>query len=139
MIEKMIVKKVEGDKVVVSKKRESSCGNCPAKNLCTSNEEEVLLVLKRGDMELLAGDEVLVDIPGMSPAKVAVVAYIVPLSIFLSLLLIGNRLLFLNEPQSLLFGLSGVFLYYAIFGSVHRKREREPFIVKKLQRQEGWF
>lgn len=131
-MERMTVRKLEGDKVVVSKKRESACGECPAKNLCTSSEEEISLVLDRRGLELSVGDEVLVEIQGASPTRVAVIAYLVPLLVFLSLLLVGSRLLSLSELYSLLLGLSGVFLYYATFGLFHRKKRREPFIVKKL-------
>jgi len=131
-MERMTVRKLEGDKVVVSKKRESACEKCPAKNLCTSSEEEISLVLDRKGLELSVGDEVLVEIQGTSPTRVAVIAYLVPLLVFLSLLLVGSRLLSLSELYSLLLGLSGVFLYYATFGLFHRKKRREPFIVKKL-------
>jgi len=113
-IEKMVVIDVKEKSVIVGKKRDTLCGHCSLKNVCTAVDEDIRIEIDYEDGDLKEGDIVLVESPRTGPLEISVKVYLIPLILFVSGIIFGNSVLKLKDVYSFLLGISSVLIYYTL-------------------------
>jgi len=108
----MVVIDVKEKSVVVGKKRDTLCGHCSLKNVCTMTNGDIKIEISYENGDLKKGDVVLVESPGTGPLEISVKVYLIPLILFVSGIILGNSVLKLKDIYSFLLGISSVMIYY---------------------------
>ena len=110
-----LVEKVEGDKATVRILSVSACSTCKAKGACSITEmkEKLVEVHLKAHQEVKTGDNVNVAMGQKQGDKAVVLAYALPIIIFIGLLLLATNLQ-RSELVAGLTALGGVALYFLI-------------------------
>ncbi len=110
-----IVAEVTHDKVVVEIMASTACDGCHAKSVCGSSNDKTrrIPVVRHHNEGFQIGDKVNVMITQSMGLKAVVIAYIIPCSILL-ILLLTLPILMKNELACGLIALGSVALYYLV-------------------------
>lgn len=118
-----IIERIEGTKVTVKIVQHSACHECKAKSMCSSSEskEKLVEVFDARATDRRVGDEVIVC-GALSMGKTAVrLAFMYPLVIIITWLLLSIGLLKMTEPFACLLLLFILGVYFMI---LHHFREK---------------
>ena len=132
MTEKARVLSVDGDMVTVGCLA-SACAGCHSKDSCSVKEQEYEAVNKKG-LDLSPGDMVEIYLPPLKTIGSAFSVMIVPLVLFISGFLFGNRILKIqSEGMNVLIGLAGLASGFAgnLLVSKRLKKNSYPLIVSR--------
>ncbi len=115
----MRVVRVEGEYAYLSKIDEDfSCHSCALKNVC--NRTDATVKALKGNLDLIVGDEVIVELPSNVSTKASILFYTIPLLIFLAVLIVAKTLK-LSDIGSFIAGISAMGIYYALLKFKDRK------------------
>ncbi len=121
----------------LEKKRNTACGHCPSKDNCYTSKigDKIININAKSNIDNLnEGDLVLIEIPNVSPTKVSMLLYGIPLIIFIGLLLLLSSI-GVSEGYAAIFSVIPMILFY--FGlNIYDKKNKEklkPIIVEKLE------
>lgn len=111
---KGVIRSISNECITIAIKAESACGGCHAKTICGLSEvsEKLVNVRQHDYKNLHIGDTVLVSMDSSLGTKAVLLAYIIPLFILISSLLIC--LLFANELIAATVAILVVFCYFWI-------------------------
>ena len=112
--------KVKPGMVRVAFCRPDACAKCGA---CEGGKKETVLWLK-GTASV--GDTAVVDIPERILFKASVIAYLLPLVLFLGGLLLGNLFFPESETAQILCAFGGVLTAAAVIFITEKKRKNDP-------------
>jgi sigma-E factor negative regulatory protein RseC len=127
-----LVEKVDGDKATVRILSVSACSSCKSKGACSISEmkEKLVEVHIKDNQEVKEGDNVNVAIAQKQGDKAVVLAYAIPIIVFIGLLLLVSTL----NASELVAGLSaigGVGVYFLILHLFKNKIEDQfMFYIK---------
>ena len=127
-----LVEKVEGDKATVRILSVSACSACKAKGACSMSEmkEKLVEVRLKDHQEVKTGDSVNVAIGQKQGDKAVVLAYALPILVFIGLLLLASTM-HANELMAGLVALGGVGIYFLILHLFKSKIESQfMFYIK---------
>ena len=142
MQEQAIVVEVNGREVAVETERQSTCGQCSAKNGCGSallgkyfNRNKQQLVVET-DLSLAVGDKILLGLNENALLRGSFIVYAIPLLMMLLLPLVVSQF-DLSEFVSILsavVGFSAGIIYVKYFSIVARSEEEfSPVVLKRLE------
>lgn len=133
---------VDGDEVWVETRQQSGCGSCAAKSTCgngmiakfaAGKPNHIRLVTER---EVKVGDQVVLGIPENTLVKSAMLAYGLPLLLFIFVAGLADGWGNLSEPAVIAFGLAGLlagFMLVRIISSGRRGNNAfQPVILEIL-------
>ena len=127
-----LVEKVDGDKATVRILSVSACSSCKSKGACSISEmkEKLVEVHIKDNQEVKKGDNVNVAIAQKQGDKAVVLAYAIPIIVFLGLLLLVSKLN-AGEVVAGLSALGGVGVYFLILHLFKSKIEGQfMFYIK---------
>ncbi len=109
------VVEVSHDKVIVEIQASTACDGCHAKSVCGSSNDKTrrIPVVRRGNEDFHIGDTVNVMITQSMGMKAVVIAYIIPCSILL-ILLLTLPIVMKNELACGMVALGAMAVYYLV-------------------------
>ncbi|MDP4290027.1 MAG: SoxR reducing system RseC family protein [Bacteroidota bacterium] len=118
------MEKVEGDKATVRITSFSACSACKSKEFCTMSEmkEKFVEVQLKENQEVKDGDNVNVVIAQKQGDMAVILAYAIPIIIFIGLL-IGATALHTSELMAGIIALAGIGAYFLILRLFKNKIE----------------
>lgn len=127
-----LIENVEGDKATVRILSVSACSACKAKGACSMSEmkEKLVEVHLKDHQDVKTGDSVNVAIGQKQGDKAVVLAYALPIIVFIGLLLFASNM-HASELLAGLVALGGVGLYFLILHLFKSKIEGQfMFYIK---------
>jgi len=127
-----LVEKVEGDKATVRILSVSACSACKSKGACSISDmkEKLIEVHLKEDQDVKTGDNVNVAIAQKQGDKAVVLAYAIPILVFIGVLVLFTQL----KASELLAGgaaIGGVGLYFLVLRLFKSKIENQfMFYIK---------
>ena len=112
----------------------SACAACKAKAMCASAEsaEKEMTVVLLGDEQWAVGNEVEVMVQQKMGWKAVVLAYLLPFSVMLAVMFIGNAIWAVREEILGTVALCAMALYYLVLGMFKDKLQKEfSFTARK--------
>lgn len=127
---------VDGRKVWIETLQQTSCGSCSAKSTCGQGLMNQMgkphHICLTAEQELHVGDQVLLGIPENTLLQSAMLAYGLPLMLFVLLAALADSLLNASEPIVILAGLLGLcvgFIAVRRIASGRRGAHMQPIIL----------
>lgn len=126
------VEKVEGDKATVRILSVSACSSCKSKGACSMSEmkEKMVEVHLKKNQDIHIGDNVNVAIKQKQGDKAVVLAYAIPILIFMAILIVLTQL----KTSELVAGgaaLGGIGIYFIVLRLLKSKIENQfMFYIK---------
>ena len=128
-----VVRAVSGENIEVEITISSACSECHAKSICmpSDHKQETVTAKSLYGEHFEVGDKVNLVLKSSAGRKAVVIAYLLPLIVFM-VALFGSYILFHNELASVLICLTFVVLYFIVLKRKSKKIEGEfEFFVKK--------
>ncbi|AKI97931.1 SoxR reducing system RseC family protein [Kosmotoga pacifica] len=135
MREFAVVKDIKEDYVLLRKDRAEACASCSIKESCSAgvtSQEMEIKALKNG-VNVSPGDFVEIEVPNFSATKLALLLYGIPLTVFITVLLVMVSLEF-SEPISALAAFVAMVAFYAGLSFYDKKNRKKlmPLIIRKV-------
>jgi sigma-E factor negative regulatory protein RseC len=142
IVHKGIVVRVEGASVTVRVQRSSACSICTAKAAAAcvagniSNSMILEAKIKTTSGIILPGDSVTVSVKSSHGLLAVIIAFIVPLILVVSTVIIITVKLQINEINGGLTGLGAAIAYYSML-YLFRRRLKHSFVVEASPTEQG--
>lgn len=138
MINKGIIKKIDGDKITVKLYKDTSCSHCSGCSGDSKYGKDFEFVT---DRKAEIGDTVTFEIAAGKVIKAASIAYIFPAVAMIGGYFFGNKLLHLNENKSILSSFVGLFLSFVVLflydRLVVRKRTNSEIEIISIEKEDN--
>ena len=130
-----IVSSIHGDRVRVTITQHSACSSCKAKHFCSSSEskDKVIDIPTPLASSFSPAEEVVVMAALSQGSTAVVLAFVIPLVLFVGALVAGLKLLLWSEPLSI--GVAFLFiLFYYLMLALNRRwvSSKFAFSIEKL-------
>ncbi|MDR0833484.1 MAG: SoxR reducing system RseC family protein [Candidatus Symbiothrix sp.] len=121
-----IVSAIVDDEIIVDIQRMSACATCESKSMCQSLDSQTQqITLQNGNYNLQVGDTVTVTLQRSVGFYAVLLAFVIPLSVFIAGIIIFVKICRLSEGISALAAFAVVALYYVIIHQLNDKIEKK--------------
>ncbi|MBR8701544.1 hypothetical protein IX317_001793 [Fusobacterium sp. DD29] len=137
MVNKGIVKKIDGDKITVKLYKDTACSHCSG---CSGDSKYGKDFEFETDKKAEIGDTVTFEIAAGKVIKAASIAYILPAVAMIVGYFFGNKILSLNENMSILSSFIGLFLSFVFLflydRLVIKKRKNSEIEIISIEKED---
>ncbi|SDC03504.1 SoxR reducing system RseC family protein [Geotoga petraea] len=137
MRELMTVKKMDNKYVYLKTNRASECSTCSISGACSLTGTPDIELKAMREESYIPGEKVLVELPQVPLAKIAMLVYGFPLLVFLALAILSYGI-GLNDLFSFSIAIGGMAVSYFILSILDKKKFKDmylPKIIKKVKNE----